>query len=105
MPFVIALIPSVTSLVSDRNYKVSQAALATMEQFAKAGPQISGPNGHTKEFHAGFLHEFNNLHEVYGENLEKLKSIKKKYDPTQDSMWDRQCYLNTCKRYAHVSDF
>lgn len=36
MPFVIALIPSVTGLVSDRNYKVSQAALATMEQFAKA---------------------------------------------------------------------
>lgn len=36
MPFVIALIPSVTGLVSDRNYKVSQSALATMEQFAKA---------------------------------------------------------------------
>ncbi|KAK5085419.1 hypothetical protein LTR05_004704 [Lithohypha guttulata] len=36
MPFVIALISPVTSLVSDRNYKVSQAALSTMEQFAKA---------------------------------------------------------------------
>lgn len=36
MPFVIALIPPVTSLVNDRNYKVSQASLATMEQFAKA---------------------------------------------------------------------
>jgi len=36
MPFVIALIPSVTSLVNDRNYKVSTATLATIEQFAKA---------------------------------------------------------------------
>jgi len=36
MPFVIALIPSVTSLVAERNYKVSTATLATMEQFAKA---------------------------------------------------------------------
>ncbi|KAK5939285.1 hypothetical protein PMZ80_008589 [Knufia obscura] len=36
LPFVIALIPSVTSLVSDRNYKVSTATLATIEQFAKA---------------------------------------------------------------------
>ena len=36
MPFVIALISPVTGLVADRNYKVSQAALSTMEQFAKA---------------------------------------------------------------------
>lgn len=36
MPFVIALIPSVTSLVSDRNYKVAIETLATIEQFAKA---------------------------------------------------------------------
>ena len=52
-----------------------------MEQFAKAGPQIAGPSGDPKEFHAGFLHEWNDLDEVYGENLGKLKSIKKKYDP------------------------
>lgn len=36
MPFVIALIPSVTSLVGDRNYKVAIETLATIEQFAKA---------------------------------------------------------------------
>lgn len=51
-----------------------------MEQFAKAGSQIAGPNEGPKEFHAGFLHEWNNLEEVYGENLGKLKSLKKKYD-------------------------
>ena len=52
-----------------------------MKQFAKAGPHIAGPSGDPKEFHAGFLHEWNNLDEVYGENLGKLKEIKKKYDP------------------------
>lgn len=36
MPFVIALIPPVTSLVNDRNYKVAIETLATIEQFAKA---------------------------------------------------------------------
>lgn len=36
MPFVIALIPSVTSLIGDKNYKVSTETLATIEQFAKA---------------------------------------------------------------------
>lgn len=35
-PFVIALIPSVTSSALDRNFKVSSEALATMEQFVKA---------------------------------------------------------------------
>lgn len=52
-----------------------------MEQFTKAGKQIAGPNPDPKEFHAGFLHEWNNLNEVYGDNLPKLKEIKKKYDP------------------------
>ena len=36
IPFVIALIPSVTAIVRDRNYKVSTEALATIEQFVKA---------------------------------------------------------------------
>ena len=52
-----------------------------MKQFEKAGPQISGPNEDPKEFHAGFLHEWNDLREVYGENLDKLKEVKKQYDP------------------------
>lgn len=36
IPFVIALIPSVTAVARDRNYKVSTEALATVEQFVKA---------------------------------------------------------------------
>ena len=52
-----------------------------MKQFEKAGTQIAGPDKVTKEFHAGFLHEWNNLGEVYGENYEKLKTLKRKYDP------------------------
>ena len=52
-----------------------------MNQFEKAGSQIAGPDKDIREFHAGFLHEWNNLHEVYGENFEKLKVLKKRYDP------------------------
>jgi FAD/FMN-containing dehydrogenase len=51
-----------------------------MKQFAAAGPQIALEKD-TKEFHAGFLHEWNNLREVYGENFDKLKVLKKRYDP------------------------
>ena len=51
-----------------------------MKQFEKAGPQIALGKD-TKEYHAGFLHEWNNLREVYGENYEKLKALKKQYDP------------------------
>ncbi|KIX08601.1 uncharacterized protein Z518_03257 [Rhinocladiella mackenziei CBS 650.93] len=36
IPFVIALIPPVTTIARDRNYKVSSEALATIEQFVKA---------------------------------------------------------------------
>ena len=36
IPFVIALIPPVTAIARDRNFKVSGEALATMEQFVKA---------------------------------------------------------------------
>ncbi|KAK5175854.1 uncharacterized protein LTR77_000994 [Saxophila tyrrhenica] len=52
-----------------------------MKQFTKAGQLIAGPEKDTKEYHAGFLHEWNNLREVYGENFDKLKEIKKQYDP------------------------
>lgn len=36
LPFVIALIPGVTSTIRDRNFKVSSEALGTLEQFVKA---------------------------------------------------------------------
>ncbi len=36
IPFVIALIPPVTAIARDRNFKVSSEALATMEQLVKA---------------------------------------------------------------------
>ncbi|KIW21006.1 hypothetical protein PV08_01585 [Exophiala spinifera] len=36
IPFVIALIPPVTTIARDRNYKVSSEALSTIEQFIKA---------------------------------------------------------------------
>ena len=53
-----------------------------MEMFKKAPAQIAGPGKVTGEFHAGFLHEWNDLSEVYGENLSKLKAVKKTYDPS-----------------------
>lgn len=52
-----------------------------MKQFAKAGDQIAGPGKFGKEYHAGFLHEWNDLREVYGENLDRLREVKKRYDP------------------------
>ena len=50
-----------------------------MKQFEAAGPQIALDKD-TKEFHAGFLHEWNNLRDIYGENFDKLKALKKRYD-------------------------
>jgi FAD/FMN-containing dehydrogenase len=35
----------------------------------------------TGEYHAGFLHEWNDLRLVYGENFQKLKDIKMRLDP------------------------
>jgi len=52
-----------------------------MKQLVKCGKQIAGPGKETGEFHAGFLHEWNDLSQVYGENLSKLKKVKTKYDP------------------------
>lgn len=51
-----------------------------MRQLELAGPQIA-LDKETKEYHIGFLHEWNDLHDVYGENLDKLQAVKKKYDP------------------------
>lgn len=52
-----------------------------MKLFQKAPAQTAGPEKFTGDFHAGFLHEWNDLREVYGENLDKLKAVKKQYDP------------------------
>ncbi|KAF2773369.1 hypothetical protein EJ03DRAFT_371295 [Teratosphaeria nubilosa] len=51
-----------------------------MKQVAKAGQQIA-LDKQSGEYHAGFLHEWNDLRQVYGENLDKLKLVKARYDP------------------------
>ncbi|KAF4556461.1 FAD-binding domain-containing protein 55 [Elsinoe fawcettii] len=53
----------------------------TMKRLTHADTEIAGPGNETREFHAGFLHEWNDLRQVYGENYDKLREIKKKYDP------------------------
>jgi FAD/FMN-containing dehydrogenase len=40
-----------------------------------------GGGKETGEFHAGFLHEWNDFGKVYGGNLEMLQTLKNKYDP------------------------
>ena len=46
IPFVIALIPAVSTTVKDNNFKVAKEALSTIEQFAKAltPPRLSSSN-------------------------------------------------------------
>ncbi|EXJ55886.1 hypothetical protein A1O7_08817 [Cladophialophora yegresii CBS 114405] len=52
IPFVIALIPSVTAIVRDKNYKVSTEALGTIEQFVKAlTPPRSQPANQDHSIH------------------------------------------------------
>jgi FAD/FMN-containing dehydrogenase len=51
-----------------------------MKQFEKSGNQVT--NGkETGEYHPGFLHEWNDLRQVYRGNFDRLKEMKKKYDP------------------------
>lgn len=52
-----------------------------MAQFKKAAEQIARPERVTGEYHPGFLHEWNNLQEIYGENLVTLQDVKRIYDP------------------------
>lgn len=51
------------------------------ERLKVAQTEIAGPGKETGEYHAGFLHEWNDLSKIYGENLERLKALKQKYDP------------------------
>ena len=45
-----------------------------------AGTEIGGGK-ETGEYHAGFLHSWNDLDTVFGGNLEKLRTLKRTYDP------------------------
>lgn len=43
--------------------------------------EVAGQGNETGQFHAGFLHEWNDLDGVFGENLGRLRALKEKYDP------------------------
>ncbi|TKA62983.1 hypothetical protein B0A55_10741 [Friedmanniomyces simplex] len=51
-----------------------------MKRLQAAGREVAGER-ETWEFHAGFLHEWNDLGKVYGENYERLRELKKRFDP------------------------
>lgn len=51
-----------------------------MKRLQAAGGEVAGSR-ETGEFHAGFLHEWNSLAQVYGENYDRLRELKKHYDP------------------------
>jgi hypothetical protein len=51
------------------------------QRLALTDTEIAGPGKETGEFHAGFLHEWNELDRVFGENIGGLRALKEKYDP------------------------
>ncbi|EMD00474.1 hypothetical protein BAUCODRAFT_20568 [Baudoinia panamericana UAMH 10762] len=51
-----------------------------MKRFQVAEDELAGSKK-TGEYHAGFLHEWNDLKQVYGENYERLRELKKRFDP------------------------
>ena len=51
------------------------------KQFQKAAKQIAGPGKDTGEYRIGFLHEWNDLKEIYAENWDKLREVKMAFDP------------------------
>ena len=51
------------------------------KRLARTDTEIAGPGNETGQFHAGFLHKWNDLDRVFGDNLGKLKALKEKYDP------------------------
>jgi len=60
----------------------SDIRAVAMKQLQKAGPMIAGgADKFTGEYHAGFLHEWHDLREVYGENYERLVKLKERFDP------------------------
>jgi hypothetical protein len=62
----------------------SATGVARVKELAHSGLEslstVVAGSRTTGEFHAGFLHEWNDLDLVYGENLEKLESIKMRLD-------------------------
>ncbi|KAK5126161.1 hypothetical protein LTR08_005024 [Meristemomyces frigidus] len=52
-----------------------------MQRFQLAGEQIAGAGKSLGEYHVGFLHEWNDVREIYAENYDKLVLVKRKYDP------------------------
>ena len=80
LPFVIALIPGVTSTVRNRNYKVSGEALGAVEQFVKAltPPRLEDPG------------------QEHATHLEKL------YDVIVDRVIDNHADLEVRHRAIHV---
>lgn len=51
-----------------------------MGQMKKVQTEVGGEHA-TEEYHPGFLHEWNDVKGVYGENWTRLKEAKEKYDP------------------------
>lgn len=51
------------------------------KHLAVVDTDIAGHGKETGRFHAGFLHEWNDLDGVFGENLGRLRALKEKYDP------------------------
>jgi FAD/FMN-containing dehydrogenase len=51
------------------------------QRLAVTDTEIAGHGKETGEFHAGFLHEWNDLDKVFGENIGRLRVLKEKYDP------------------------
>jgi len=51
-----------------------------MRRFHAAGREVAGDR-ETREFLPGFLNEWNDLRQVYGENYDRLMEIKKRFDP------------------------
>lgn len=52
-----------------------------LQRLSAAAEEIAGPGKMTGEYLPGFLHEWNDLREVYKENWEDLRRVKGKYDP------------------------
>jgi len=51
------------------------------QRLAVTDTEIAGPGKESGEFHAGFLHEWNDLDKVFSENIGRLRVLKEKYDP------------------------